>query len=257
MSEDKIKPQQRQVTFRELIERLPLSGGVIREQSPFDFSFKGDLTFEVNGPKRTVTITLEVKGRESEEPQPFVTELPFQVFPTPEHIFTFLRDLKRNYFETLRDTLTQEAVLQLQDVTRFLGATMELTPESKEDIAKDHVESTRERVLTHLGSLPDKPKHSRWTKHTLTHAVTAAAAEVGRANGKLTLQTVRDEMAKVHGDDTPASGEALRKQLEEFGVSWTKLKGELRRWLELLKANDKNRSREESEKSAKKAEPEE
>jgi hypothetical protein len=216
---------------------LPLSQGNIREESPFTITLKGNLIFDVSGIARTVTVTMELEPKADEaERTSFSVTQPFNYFPSANHIFLFLKNLKRNFFETVRDAMADEARLQLRDVSRFLTARFEFAPDSKEQITKDHLEATRERIVRFLVELPEKPRHAKWTKYTLERAVRIAALAAYTTDPKkFTLQDVRDEMFKSYREDTPASGDALRKALEEFDVSWSRIKSETRSVADFLK----------------------
>ncbi len=207
--------------------------GTVREVSPFSVTLKGDLIFEAKDIERELTITLDLeKAPNSSERMAFYVTQPLDYFTSTNHLVQFLQTLKSNFLETLRATLEHEIVLQLEDVTRFSARTMGVGTDSKTKILDNHIAATRARLEEQLAELPNKPHHSKWAKHTLERAVRIAAMVVYSKGDHLTLQAVRDDLFTLYGEDMPASGEALRKQLEEFNLSWRKIKAETKRMAE-------------------------
>jgi hypothetical protein len=204
---------------------LPL--GIVREVSPFDFKLEGNLTFELGGNERTVKIILEIKN---DPLSPYTNTLSFDLFPTFEAMLKYLSEIKGSFLdpEIVERHLAGELALNLDDVSGFVGHFMALGNQNKQDIIEHHVKATEKRLADLLNLLPDRPKRTRsaWTRYTLEREVRIAIQAVRKAGGKITLSTVRDELRERHGDDAPASGEALRKQLDVFKIDWMTLKAE-------------------------------
>jgi hypothetical protein len=204
----------------------------LQERSPFTITLSGDVIFEVHD--GALTISLEVdQNKESSERVTGSRTVPLSYFPSPNILINFLQDVKRNFFELMRDNLIDETFLHLSDVSGFAASIRELDAISKQQIIEQHVEKTRDRLTKLLAPIPDSQGRSFWTKHKLDVAVRVAAFFLIKEQKKLTLDAVTAEMRKNYGDNTPASGEALRKQLDLFKIDWMKLKAEVREYVKI------------------------
>jgi hypothetical protein len=220
-----------EATLPEVVKALRgVPNAVSTEHSTFSFEWKCDLIFTVKD--NALTITLEIgegEGKASTVTKP----RPLQYFGTPNNLNAFLVDLKRNYFATLRDTLQHEAVLHLHDVLTALRFMMGLEAGGAAEIIKQHTKDAEVRLRKMLEQLPDHHRGGAWTKIALKTAVQTATLRLlqrGVKGRDLNLDAVNKDLRAAYGSDAPQSGEALRKQLDERGLSWRQLKTEVQRF---------------------------
>ena len=199
---------------------------MFQERSPFSTKLKGELVFEVRDEK--LIIKLEINRADGLEPDTTQSSIDLAGFPSGEALIAFQQAVKRNFFERMRESLAFESALHLFDVCGFIAHSMGLDPNGKPAIIKRHLEKTEERLAQVLSPLPEKPRRAAWTPNTLEGAVRLAALALEEAGQKLTLDAVNAALWERYGDIAPASGEALRKQLALYEISWTTLKTEIR-----------------------------
>ncbi len=212
-------------------EATELPFGVMREESPFTITLKGNLVFEFGGAERTVKTILEIEDAIG---SPFSSDaMPFSYFASPQLLGTFLAALKGNFFELMKQSLSEQLALDLALASGFVAHALELDTNGKEEIIEHHVQKTRERLKQLLSPLPDKARRAVWTRPKLEQAARAAALNVYTSGDKLTLEAVADEIRKHYGANAPASGEALRKQLERFQIDWMKIKTDTKRFAKI------------------------
>ncbi len=201
--------------------------GHAREVSPFTITIKGALVFEVNGGERALNLSLEIEDAPG---SPFTNTQPLSNFPSSVALVNFLAEIKRNFFELMRQNLTAEIVLNMEDVSGFVAHMMGFGRENKREIVKNHVDKTESRISHLLSPMPDNPRRVAWTKYALEYETRFALHLLTSGGRKTTLDTVADVLRERHPAVAPASGEALRKQLERFGLSWRKIKTDTKRW---------------------------
>jgi hypothetical protein len=207
-------------------------GGAVTERSPFTFNWECELVYKVAD--RELTIELEIKDRHGQiEMRTEVFKAPLSTFGSPTELNMFLADVKRNYFDTLREQLAREATSLLVDACRALCHMLGFGVEDRARIIKDHTDETARALEVLLAALPEKQRgESGWAKVALRSAVWVATVRLiqrGVTGRALTLDAVNDELRTLYPTQTPQSGEALRKQLDERGLSWRTLKAEAER----------------------------
>lgn len=224
------------MTGPEIARRLrALTGANVEEVSPYVLNLRCDLVFKVAGGE--LCIALEIKGRDSEtvEARDDLAPIPLHVFGDVNTLNAFLEDMKRNFGSAMRGRLSHEAALLMRDTARALAVMHGVMNGDSESIIKAHTDSTAEGLRIVLANIPQKRHAGGWSKVALRNAVVVAAYRLLRRGVRgraLTLDAVRDELAAEHGQQAPASGEALRKQLEERGLNWRPLKAAAERHAE-------------------------
>lgn len=207
-----------------------LPGANVIEHTPFTLDFKCDLIFTVSN--NALIISLQM-GKPDESG--FRMDFPprsLNDFEKPEDLNTYLDAVKTNFKTLLRPRMTQEAFSTLQVLILGLYFILNHGAGDRERIIKGYTEQATTLLESMLAALPAKLKPGTWSKVALRHAVDSAAFRLIRRGVKgraLTLDVVCEEMRTEHGEQTPASGEALRKQLEERGLNWRAIKGAAQR----------------------------
>lgn len=211
----------------ELAEALRgLMGAKVTEHWPFTLTLQCDVVFIVEEGQLEIRLDIAA-GPEGGEGSSQNMRLPLSMFVAPPLLNAFLRGLRHNFTDTLRDSLAQEAMLHLRDVTGAMLTLMEVQDVSREDIIRDHLEVTTQRLRVNLAALPERPRGGAWTKIGLRDVVARAAARLclqGITGRALNLDAVNAELRAEYGNQAPQSGEALRKQLADRGLSWRQIK---------------------------------
>lgn len=229
------------VQVQELMRALyALSGGQLEERSPFDLSFTGALTFAVA--EGRLSIALEINTADGLDKR-HLASVPVTYFGNPTVWSTFLQRLKRNYFKALRPALEDEAFLLINDVRGALCGMLGLEGIDRADLIKWHQEKTAQRLETLLENMPTPKPAGAWTKFQLENIVRGVALNLYRRGTRgraLNLQAVNAELRAEFGDAAPASGEALRKQLDDRKLQWRDIKREVTRFAESVTALREN-----------------
>ncbi len=164
-------------------------------------------------------------------------------FGNPAVLHNFLQDLKRNYFKALRPAVEDEAFLLINDVRSALCGMLGLEGIDRADLIKWHQEKTAQRLETLLDKVPTPKPAGGWTKFQLENVVRGVAFNLYRRGSRgraLNLQAVNAELRTQFGDAAPASGEALRKQLDDRKLQWRDIKREVTRFAESVTALREN-----------------
>ena len=217
----------REVSQREFMQTMrALPGANVTEWATFDLPINGKISFTIKGGLLTVSIELDATTNTA----PFALELPpapLQEYGDPETLNNYLAAVKRNFIQVVGGQLQREAARTLQAVC--IGTYVLINPGSgdRETIIEDYTKDMALHLSALLAKLPPTRKPGGWSKIALRNAVMAAALRLALRGVKgraLTLEAVRDEMWPQFGELTPASGEALRKQMDERKLNWRALK---------------------------------
>lgn len=220
-----------------------LMGAHVTEHSPFRCELKGDLVFTVADGRLTITLDVE-GGGEQGEPVKATMDFPLERFGATEMLNAFLRGVKRNFLNSLRDALTAETFLHAADVTNAMLGLMEIEDIDRPEIIRRHVEDTAKRLEVNLRELPERPKGATWSKIALRNAVANVAGQLalrGVTGRALTLEAVNKELRVAFPEAAPQNGEALRKQLDERGLSWRQIKTAAQKYARYKKAEAERR----------------
>jgi hypothetical protein len=210
-----------------LLSALP--GGHVEERNPFDLNFRGALTFAVA--EGRLSIALEINTADGSHKRELAS-VPLTYFGNPAVLSTFLQDLKENYFKVLRPAIEDEAFLLVNDVRGALCGMLGLDSLGRADLIRRHQEQTAQRLETLLEKMPTPKPAGAWTKFQLENIVRGVALNLYRAGKRgraLNLQAVNAQLRAEFGDAAPASGEALRKQLDDRKLQWRDIKKEITR----------------------------
>ncbi len=201
------------------------SFGALTERSPFTVTLDGEMMLKAQDGAATLVVKIEYPNG---EPVSISVKLPLSDFPSARHFAEFAQATKSFFLERLRDAITSEALLHLQDVLYFVATDMGLEPPDKKKMIGVHLEETADRLSKWFEEIPDTPRRSRttWTKHKLEKAARLAIIDLLQVETKITLDNIADEIRKHLPEDAPASGEALRKLLDRFGIKWRTLKAD-------------------------------
>jgi hypothetical protein len=202
------------------------SFGAFTERSPFTITLDGEVAINIQDSFVTLTLEIQYPGG---TPITGKLRLPLSYFPSPELLAEFARDTKTVFTERLRDVLTSEAQLHMQDVAGYIIADMGIEPLNKNEIIAAHITETTDRLKKTLADIPDTPRRSAWTTLTLERVARGATLEVIQKGKKVTLENVADAIRRYYPATAPVSGEALRKMLDRFGVDWRMLKADTTR----------------------------
>lgn len=209
-------------------EEKPQPPPPVRFTESFTITLSGNLVMETRD--GDVIIALEM------EDNPRIAEFPLSVdqFALRDTLHGFLRTVHENFTQMLRGALADETALHLTDVIYFAGLAAGLESGGKQEIISSHLRRTAERLTSWLREAPEKPRGSPWTRPALENAARLALLSLAGRREKITLDATVAEMRKLHGRDTPASGEALRKLLDRFKVDWKTLKADTQQAAKVL-----------------------
>jgi hypothetical protein len=207
-------------------------GGKVVERTTFALDFKCDLIFTVADEALTISFETVVNS------QPYKVSFPplaLNTFETSADLNIYLDSIKQNFLTLLQPRLAQEAVSTLQVLMLGIYGMMNPGAVDRARIIEGYTEQGIEHLNTMLAQLPERQKPGTWSKIGLRNAVADAAFRLiqrGVKGRALTLDATYEEMREQFKEHTPASGEALRKQLEDRGLNWRVIKAEVERYAE-------------------------
>jgi hypothetical protein len=235
MAED--PPKAGDVQLQDVAQMLPAGeDGNVEKPSLFDLSFTGALTFSVA--EGRLSIALEINTTNGPDTRREAS-VPVAYFGNSAVLGAFLQDFKRNYFKVLRPALEDEAFLLINDVRGALCGMRGLEGIDRAALIKWHQEKTAQRLEAFLEGMPTPKPAGAWTKFQLDNIVRGVALNLYRAGKRgraLNLQAVNAQLRAEFGDAAPASGEALRKQLDNRKLQWRDIKKEITRAAESVTA---------------------
>jgi len=205
--------------------------GSFHETSYFSIAITGRIEAEQNGELLTLKVVIDpkranVKIEPTEEDADAapnataITDIPANLVAHAPRSALW-QDVRQNFIDLLRVTLTQETIFHFGDVVNATFLEYDPTLGSKRQIIEAHVERTAER-LKRAFQITTKGKPSEWTPLELTRAIRGIMR--GLPKSRRTYDTVAKKMQTVYGDKAPASGEALRKLVDRLELDWRSLK---------------------------------
>jgi hypothetical protein len=194
------------------------------ESLPFSVTIKGEIGVRREGDSISLIQKLEAISelRNGEMTLDGITKLPANLFTDEETVQQWTQLTADTFKGNLIEHLLHQTVLQLNDALHFSLDHLEIEPVALEDIVEKHIRNTASH-LKHQFGLRDRGAQSKWERLELSRAVTRALRELKM--NRPTYANVAQILVRDYRDKAPPNGEALRKMLIRFKISWTSLIG--------------------------------
>ncbi len=190
-------------------------------RSNFTITLTGEIVLQIDKPMLEMRIKVDPPANSSYDPRISRLQVPLSLFPTGRSLLTATQGTQETFQTLLWEALSLETALHFNDAAHFALADGNLLPDERQQVIAQHTSKTAERLKRSLG-IPKKGQASKWSGVELSLAIKGVIQE----HPKLprTYAAIAKRLNVNYGDKAPATGEALRKLIQRYGLNWKTLK---------------------------------